>query len=156
MMNDKQLAAALQINRVMQMTAQSLNLDDAQAMEIADLYPKWGYPVLYDKVGEIISYGVNSDGETQLYRVQQAHTSQENWTPDTQPSLYKPVGFIEDGTSIWTQPQGAHDAYNKGDTVSHNGKLWVSDVDGNVWEPGVYGWTEKKQDKASRTTAKAK
>lgn len=46
MMNDKQLAAALQINRVMQMTAHSLNLDDAQAMEIADLYPRWSYPIL--------------------------------------------------------------------------------------------------------------
>lgn len=23
----------------------------------------------------------------------------------------------------------------------HNGNLWDSDVDGNVWEPGVYGWT---------------
>lgn len=23
-----------------------------------------------------------------------------------------------------------------------NGKTWVSDVDNNVGEPGVYGWTE--------------
>ena len=35
---------------------------------------------------------------------------------------------------------GAHDAYNIGDKVTHNGKTWVSDVDNNVWEPGVYGW----------------
>ena len=42
----------------------------------------------------------------------------------------------------WRQPTGAHDAYSKGDKVSHNGKHWVSDVDGNVWEPGVYGWSE--------------
>ena len=26
--------------------------------------------------------------------------------------------------------------------VSHNGKHWISNADGNVWEPGVYGWTE--------------
>ena len=26
--------------------------------------------------------------------------------------------------------------------VTHGGKTWVSDVDGNIWEPGVYGWTE--------------
>ena len=26
--------------------------------------------------------------------------------------------------------------------TSHNGKHWTSDADGNVWEPGVYGWTE--------------
>ena len=42
----------------------------------------------------------------------------------------------------WTQPLGATDAYNKDDVVSHNGKLWKSTVDANVWEPGVHGWTE--------------
>lgn len=42
----------------------------------------------------------------------------------------------------WVQPTGAHDAYAQGAKVSHNGKKWTSDIDGNVWEPGVYGWTE--------------
>lgn len=42
----------------------------------------------------------------------------------------------------WVQPLGAHDAYSKGAKVSHNGEKWTSDVDGNVWEPGVYGWTK--------------
>lgn len=42
----------------------------------------------------------------------------------------------------WVQPTGAHDAYEQGAKVSHNGKKWTSDVGGNVWEPGVYGWTE--------------
>ena len=32
--------------------------------------------------------------------------------------------------------------YSKGDHVTHNGKTWVSDYDNNVWEPGVFGWTE--------------
>ena len=42
----------------------------------------------------------------------------------------------------WVQPIGAHDAYSKDAKTSHNGKKWVSEVDGNVWEPGVYGWAE--------------
>lgn len=42
----------------------------------------------------------------------------------------------------WKQPAGAHDAYAQGAKVSHKGKKWTSDVGGNVWEPGVYGWTE--------------
>lgn len=42
----------------------------------------------------------------------------------------------------WVQPSGAHDAYNSGDKVSHNGKNWQSTTSGNVWEPGVYGWEE--------------
>ena len=42
----------------------------------------------------------------------------------------------------WRQPTGAHDAYAKGDKVSHNEKHWISEVDGNVWTPGTYGWSE--------------
>ena len=54
----------------------------------------------------------------------------------------KAVGFTDSGVPVWTQPLGASDAYMKGDTVSHNDKTWTSDIDNNVWEPGVYGWTE--------------
>lgn len=53
-------------------------------------------------------------------------------------------GTGETGAAAWVQPTtGAQDAYSAGDEVTHGGKTWVSDVDGNVWEPGVYGWTEK-------------
>lgn len=45
----------------------------------------------------------------------------------------------------WIQPTGAHDAYAKGAAVSHHDKKWISDADANVWEPGVYGWTEETQ-----------
>ena len=45
-------------------------------------------------------------------------------------------------TDEWKQPTGAQDAYSKGDKVSHSSKHWVSDYDANVWEPGVYGWSE--------------
>lgn len=40
----------------------------------------------------------------------------------------------------WVQPTGAHDAYQKDDTVTHIGEVWQSQVYDNVWEPGVYGW----------------
>lgn len=133
---------AKQFKVALQMFAKSIT-DESEMMKIADIYPKWNGNSKAYKIGDIISYGVNADGETQLYTVIQAHTSQANWTPDTAVSLYKKVGFTESGVSIWTQPLGATDAYAKGDTVEHNGKLWVSDIDGNVWEPGVYGWSEK-------------
>lgn len=42
----------------------------------------------------------------------------------------------------WRQPTGAHDAYPKDWTSTHQDKLWVSLVSGNVWEPGVSGWRE--------------
>ena len=46
------------------------------------------------------------------------------------------------GPQPWVQPSGATDAYPAGAEVTHNGRTWRSDLDGNVWEPGVYGWTD--------------
>jgi len=140
-MQDKKFIAQ-QYNRFMQMSVQSANLPDDQAMEVADLYPEWVAMKAY-AVDEIVKYGVNADGETQLYKVIQAHTSQEDWKPDVTASLYKAIGFTDDGVSIWTQPLGSHDAYAKGDVVSFEDQLWISTVDGNVWQPGVYGWELK-------------
>lgn len=140
-MQDKMFIAQ-QYNRFMQMSVQFANLPDDQAMEVADLYPEWVAMKAY-AVDEIVKYGVNADGETQLYKVIQAHTSQEDWKPDVTASLYKAIGFTDDGVSIWTQPLGSHDAYAKGDVVSFEDQLWISTVDGNVWQPGVYGWELK-------------
>lgn len=51
--------------------------------------------------------------------------------------------------AAWVQPTGAHDAYrilvdSEGEShpeqVTHNGQVWVTVVDNNVWEPGVHGW----------------
>lgn len=43
----------------------------------------------------------------------------------------------------WVQPTGSHDAYPAGAEVTHNGRHWLnSHGDGNVWEPGVFGWTD--------------
>lgn len=75
-----------------------------------------------------------------LYRVNQDHTTQDDWTPDITPALYTKISLEE--YPEWVQPTGAQDAYNAGDKCSHNGKHWASNLDGNVWEPGIYGWSE--------------
>ena len=134
------LQAASEMRRVMQLFAQTLT-DEAVMMEVAGVFPDWVPGVKYP-VSTTLKYGLNQDGEAQLYLVQQEHTSQADWTPDKTPALYKKVGFTDSGVPIWTQPLGAHDAYTLGDRVEHNGRQWVSTADGNVWEPGVYGWTE--------------
>lgn len=139
-MTDK-IMKAKQLRRAIQLWAATLT-DESTMMEIADIYPAWVSSGKSYKIGDIFSYGVNSDGETQLYSVLQAHTSQSDWTPDTAVSLYKKVGFTDSGVPIWTQPLGATDAYQMGDRVEHNGKIWESDYNANVWEPGVFGWHE--------------
>lgn len=79
-----------------------------------------------------------------LYECLQAHTTQDDWQPNIVPALWKVV-YEPDEIPEWVQPAGAHDAYNKGDRVWHNGQIWESLIDANVWEPGSTGaenlWT---------------
>ena len=134
------LQAAEQLRKALQIFAATLT--DEQALEIATVYPAWQSGRAYS-VGEVISYGTNSLGDPQLYKVVQAHTSQAEWTPDATPALYDAFGLDESGYPIWAQPSGAHDAYSAGDIVNYNGTLYQSTINGNVWSPDVYpaGWT---------------
>lgn len=132
------LQAAEQFRKALQMFAASLS--DEKAMEVATIYDPWVEGKAYS-VGEFVTYGENSVGDPQLYKVAQAHTSQADWKPDITPALYVAIGLDEKGYPVWSQPTGAHDAYNKGDIVDCEGVLWISEVDGNTWKPGVSGWS---------------
>lgn len=136
-MNRMQVAE--QFRKALQMFAASL--DDEKAMEVATIYDLWEVGKAY-AVGEFVTYGTNSVGDPQLYKVVQAHTSQADWTPDAVPSLFVAVGLDEQGYPVWSQPTGAHDAYNKGDIVDYNGTLYQSLTDGNIYPPEAYpaGW----------------
>ena len=127
------------MRRALQMFARTLTNDEA--LEVATVYPAWAEGTAY-AVDDIISYGTNNVGDPQLYRVVQAHTSQADWTPDSTPALYDAFGLDDSGYPIWSQPTGAHDAYNTGDIVDYNGTLYKSLIDGNVWAPDSYpqGW----------------
>lgn len=117
------------------------SLTEEMALICVHIYRPWAVNTAY-KVDEYLTYGVNSVGDPQLYRVVQAHTSQADWTPDLTPALFTPIGLDEEGYPVWSQPTGAHDAYNKGDIVDYNGTLYRSTIDGNVWSPESYpaGW----------------
>ena len=105
--------------------------------------------VMYDEwSAESVAYTLNDIRQYNglLYRCVQAHTSQATWTPEDAPSLWTRIADPAQEWPEWIQPTGAHNAYAKGAKVSHNGKHWISDVDANVWEPGVYGWTEQTEE----------
>lgn len=108
---------------------------DADALNAVAIYPEWREDVTYTT-----GQRVRHDGT--LYKVLQDHTSQADWTPEAAPSLFAKV-LISDPETVpeWEQPDSTN-PYAKGDKVTHNGKMWISDIDGNVWEPGVYGWSE--------------
>lgn len=137
MMNRMQ--AAEQFRKALQMFATSLT--DEQAMEVATVFDPWEIGKTYS-VGDFVLYGVNAVGDPQLYKVAQAHTSQADWTPEAAPALYVAIGLDASGYPVWSQPTGAHDAYNIGDVVNYNGTLYQSLIDGNVYSPEAYpaGW----------------
>jgi hypothetical protein len=143
MMADKRLLTALQIRKALEILLQAAKLSEDESISVPDLYELWAADVTYTQ-GRILKHGEDSNGDTMLFTVLQNHTSAANWPPGSTPALYKRIGFTEGGASTWVQPLGATDAYEKGDEVSHKEKFWVSDIDGNVWEPGVYGWREKQ------------
>ena len=115
------------------------SLPDEDALGAVELFPAWAADTDY-----AVSIRVRYDGK--LYRCEQAHTSQSSWEPPNVPALWTEVA--EPGTiPVWRQPTGAQDAYMAGDKVRYpdeDGAVYVSDVDYNTWEPGVYGWTKEE------------
>ena len=112
----------------------SSSLSDADAYGAAELFPRWDSNSHAYKTGDRVDYN------GLLYKCLQDHTSQADWTPDAAVSLWVEVADPAIEWPEWKQPVGAHDAYNTGDKVSHNDKHWISEIDANVYEPGVYGW----------------
>lgn len=120
------------------------SLDDTVAIEVPDLFMPWnGNGVHY--------YGLDDpNGNSQskvryndtLYKCITTHISQEAWNPVDAASLWARMDNPAEEWPEWIQPIGSQDAYANGAKVSHNNKHWVSNVDNNVWEPGVYGWSE--------------
>ena len=134
------LQVAEQFRKAVQLFAASLG--EEQALEVATVYDKWEVGKTYT-AGTYLTYGENNVGDPQLYKVVKDHTSAKEWTPDIEESLYEPIGLDESGYPVWSQPSGAHDAYNTGDIVNFNGVLYESLIDGNVYSPEAYpdGWS---------------
>ena len=115
--------------------AESGQIDAVTASEQSSLFSPWEPGINYT-VGNLRQY------DDALYRCVQAHKSQAGWEPDKAASLWAVTSNPAEEWPAWSPPLGAHDAYSAGDKVSHNGKHWTSAMDGNVWEPGTYGWDE--------------
>lgn len=113
-------------------------LTDEEALAVAALYPTWA-----EKIGALVKEGERYWYNEKLWKVIQAHIVQEDWTPDTAPSLFVEVSIVE--WPEWKQPAGAADAYNKGDKVTYKGDHYISLIDANTWSPEEYpaGWEKQ-------------
>lgn len=119
--------------------------DKDESLDNIWAFPKWESGILYT-VGKRVKYA------GQLYKVILEHTSQNDWTPNIARALFTPVADPTEEWPYWIQPLGSHDVYPAGAKVSYYNKetgnmgYWISDVDANSWEPGVYGWTLDHED----------
>ena len=115
------------------MNAVTATLTDEQGLELITLFEPWRTDLTY-AVGDRVRHG------DKLYKCVQAHTAQDNWTPDATPALWTPISVEE--YPLWVQPTGAQDAYMTGDKVTFEGKRYTSVIDNNTWSPTAYppGW----------------
>lgn len=106
---------------------------DEMSLQVPKLYPEWKENISYNLNDRVVFNEI-------LYKVLQDHVSLSTWTPDVAPSLFAKVLVTDDNTILpWEQPDSTN-PYMIGDKVFHNEQTWISIVDNNVWEPGVYGW----------------
>lgn len=91
----------------------TLSVDDDTAVRMTAFYPEWAKDTAYT-----IGYKVQYLGK--LYKVVQAHTSQETWTPDITASLYERIDEVHDGTKYDPVPY-------EGNMTLYNGKYYSQD-----------------------------
>ena len=116
--------------------AQDGTLDDITISEHPTLFPTWTSEWT-GKAGTIVS-----DGECLYRSIHDVTNVGQNTKPSETPSMWTRIADPTEEYPEWIQPIGSHDAYSTGAKVSHLDKKWISDVDGNVWQPSVYGWSE--------------
>ena len=103
-------------------------------------FPRWESGILYTRHVSFVTYG---EGDGYLWRCETTHTSQDDWTPDISPGLWSKVLTSITDILPWVQPDSTN-PYMEGDKVIWDGAIWESNIDNNVWMPGVYGWTKIK------------
>lgn len=101
----------------------TLSVDDATALRMVEYYPEWTAGTAY-AAGDRLVY--NGD----LYKVLQAHTSQETWLPGTgTDSLYARIDEQHDGTKYGPIPYSGNMALEAGKYYSQSGKTYLCNRD---------------------------
>lgn len=111
---------------------------DEEVESVKVLFPQW-------KVGTHYEMNTRVRFKENVYKILQAHTSQEDWMPDVAVSLYAPLLIDEETNEIleWVQPDSTN-PYMIGDRVIFEEKIYESLIDNNTWSPVDYpaGWQE--------------
>jgi hypothetical protein len=129
------------VKKLLQKQLEQMAVPDEEIDEYASLFPPF-------KVGETITQEMFDAGpirrqyEGVVWQMIIRHTPQLDYLPGTVPNLWGRVHNPE-VIPLWVRPWGAGDPNLKqtGDKVQWpDGTIWVSTIDNNTYEPGVYGW----------------
>ena len=101
----------------------TLAVDDATALRMKEFYPIW-------TEGESYAVGYKLTRNGKLYRVLQAHTSQNGWEPENAASLFTEICESHSGTEE--------------DPISYNGNMELSE--------GLYYWQDGEIYRCTRGT----
>lgn len=106
---------ALKIRANLETAVQSL--PDASALEVRTFYPAW-------ESGKAYAVGLKLQYNGRLYRVVQAHTSQDGWTPDAVPALYEVIDETHSGTADDPIPYDGNMALTAGLYYMQDGEIY--------------------------------
>lgn len=118
-------ARAVELRPIIEQAAVSLS--DGEAATVPELITAWAYPVAYAG-GDRRSYG------GKVYKCQQAHTSQADWTPDKTPALWTIINVDHAGTQDDPIPasRGMEYEYGKYYLDSEDGKTYKCERTGEA------------------------
>lgn len=106
------------IIKLIQMTIDTMDLTDQQALSVKSLYPEWE-----SFIGEIIQKDTKVKYENKLFKVVQSHLVQEQYPPSIETaSLYTEIVEDHKGTKDDPIPYPAD-----GNMVIYNGKYYLED-----------------------------
>ena len=96
--------------------------DDAMALKAKELHPAWTLDAAYEA-----GYKVRHGGK--LWRVVQAHTSQEGWEPENAASLWVQINETHTGTADDPIPYEGNMALENGKYYMQNYEIYLCNRD---------------------------
>lgn len=100
----------------------TLTVDDAIALRMLRFYPEW-------KSGIEYAVGLKVQRNGKLFRVVQAHTSQEGWQPENVPALFEQINEVHSGTADDPIPYEGNMALVTGKYYYQDGNVYLCNRD---------------------------
>lgn len=96
----------------------TITVDDQTALRMREFYPEW-------QTGKEYAVGFKVQYNERLYRVVQAHTSQDGWTPEAVPALYEVIDETHSGAEDDPVPYSGNMVLEQGKYYMQDGEIYM-------------------------------